>query len=70
MKKQLILFCVIMNVLISYSQQEMLPRWMTEAEKAEIPAYKETFLEKEISTPPLEVRSEHRDNGKKYRLLV
>jgi agmatine/peptidylarginine deiminase len=61
MKKQLILFCVIMNVLISYSQQEMLPRWMTEAEKAEIPAYKETFLEKEISTPP--VGSEIRTPG-------
>jgi agmatine/peptidylarginine deiminase len=45
----------------SFAQEEMLPRWTTEAEKALIPAYKESLLEKEITTPP--VASEIRTPG-------
>jgi agmatine deiminase len=43
------------------AQKELLPKWMTEEEKAAIPAYKVSLLEKEITTPP--VGSEIRTPG-------
>jgi agmatine/peptidylarginine deiminase len=43
------------------SQEEVLPIWTTEAEKALIPAYKASLLEKEITNPP--VASEIRTPG-------
>ncbi|MFN9111360.1 MAG: hypothetical protein ACK5XN_14955, partial [Bacteroidota bacterium] len=43
------------------AQKEILPKWMTEEEKAAIPAYKVSLLEKEITTPP--VGSEIRTPG-------
>jgi agmatine/peptidylarginine deiminase len=48
---------LILTTLFAYfsllSQEEVLPIWTTEAEKALIPAYKASLLEKEITNPPI-----------------
>ena len=56
---------LILTTLFAYfsllSQEKVLPIWTTETEKALIPSYKASILEKEITNPP--VGSEIRTPG-------
>lgn len=59
--RSIVLITSLLIVSISFAQEEVLPKWTTEAEKALIPAYKLSLQEKEITTPP--VASEIRTPG-------
>jgi agmatine deiminase len=61
MMRSILVLSVLLLSSFVHAQEEMLPRWTTEAEKALIPAYKLSLLEKEITTPP--VASEIRTPG-------
>lgn len=61
MRSSLLILTTFFACISLFSQEEMLPIWTTEAEKALIPAYKASLLEKEITTPP--VSSEIRTPG-------
>ncbi len=52
MLRSIVVLCALFLSTFTFSQEEILPRWTTEAEKALIPSYKLSLLEKEITTPP------------------
>lgn len=61
MLRPIFLLTFILLSTFSFAQEEMLPKWTTEAEKSLIPSYKLSLQEKEITAPP--VASEIRTPG-------
>lgn len=61
MLRPIFLLTFILLSTFSFAQDEMLPKWTTEAEKSLIPSYKLSLQEKEITAPP--VASEIRTPG-------